>query len=69
METQPGDRLYHFHGGLRLRHHKKVACESPIEPLPLPDRLYVPLKQHQGPAFMAWSWPCFSATVLPPSHR
>lgn len=43
-----GERLYDFHGGLRLRHHKKVSCEVPVERLPLPDRLYVPLLQHTG---------------------
>jgi electron transport complex protein RnfC len=50
-------RLYHFHGGLRLRHNKKVSCELPVAPAPLPERLFVPLLQHAGaPA---------SATVAP----
>ena len=45
-----GERLYRFPGGLKLRHHKKIACELPLERLPLPERLYLPLAQHQGDA-------------------
>ena len=29
------NRLYRFHGGLRLRHNKKVSCELPVAPVPL----------------------------------
>lgn len=43
-----GERIHHFHGGLRLRHNKKVSCETPLERLPLPEHLYVPLLQHSG---------------------
>jgi electron transport complex protein RnfC len=43
-----GQRIHHFHGGLRLRHNKKVSCEMPLERLPLPSRLYLPLQQHAG---------------------
>lgn len=43
-----GQHLHHFHGGLRLRHNKKVSCEVPLEQAPLPPRLYVPLLQHSG---------------------
>jgi electron transport complex protein RnfC len=43
-----GQRLYHFHGGLRLRHNKEVSCRSPIRRSRLPPRLYVPLLQHAG---------------------
>ena len=43
------NRLYHFHGGLRLRHNKKVSCELPVAPAPLPERLFVPLLQQSGP--------------------
>ena len=43
------DRLYRFHGGLRLRHNKKISCELPVAPVPLPERLYVPLLQQAGP--------------------
>ncbi|MEM7055212.1 MAG: electron transport complex subunit RsxC, partial [Pseudomonadota bacterium] len=45
-----GERLYRFPGGLKLRHHKKIACEQPLTRLPLPERLYLPLEQHQGAA-------------------
>ena len=43
-----GQRLHHFHGGLHLRHHKKISCETPLEKTPLPTRLYVPLLQQYG---------------------
>jgi electron transport complex protein RnfC len=43
-----GKRLSHFHGGLRLRHNKKISCELPLERSPLPPRLFVPLLQHFG---------------------
>ncbi len=43
---QAGERIHHFHGGLRLRHNKKVSCETPLERVPLPERLFVPLLQH-----------------------
>ena len=46
----PGERLHRFHGGLRLRHNKAVSCRDPLERLPLPERLVVPLRQHRGPA-------------------
>lgn len=43
-----GERLFHFHGGLRLRHNKKISCEQAVEKAALPQRLYVPLLQHMG---------------------
>lgn len=43
-----GERLYHFHGGLHLRHHKKISCEQPVTRPPLPERLVLPLRQHAG---------------------
>ena len=43
-----GTRLYRFDGGLRLRHHKKMSCEVPVQRAALPQRLYVPLLQHTG---------------------
>ncbi|MEJ2383070.1 MAG: electron transport complex subunit RsxC [Xanthomonadales bacterium] len=43
------NRLYRFHGGLRLRHNKKISCELPVAPVPLPERLFVPLLQQAGP--------------------
>lgn len=55
MQTDPvkqarlaGEHLHHFHGGLRLRHNKKISCEHPLEQTPVPPRLYVPLLQHSG---------------------
>ncbi|MEE4174638.1 MAG: electron transport complex subunit RsxC [Xanthomonadales bacterium] len=41
-------RLHRFHGGLRLRHNKQVACRYPLERLPVPEQLIVPLLQHRG---------------------
>jgi len=43
-----GYRIHGFHGGLRLRHHKKVSCELAVERPPLPERLIVPLLQQAG---------------------
>ena len=43
-----GEQLYHFHGGLRLRHNKKISCETPVEKMPLATRYFVPLLQHSG---------------------
>jgi electron transport complex protein RnfC len=43
-----GERLYHFHGGLRLRHNKRISCEVPVQRAALAQRLYVPLLQHIG---------------------
>lgn len=45
-----GRHLYRFPGGLKLRHHKQIACREPLARLPLPETLYLPLVQHQGPA-------------------
>jgi hypothetical protein len=39
-----GERLYHFHGGMRLRHNKKISCETPVEKMPLATRYFVPLQ-------------------------
>ncbi len=43
-----GQRLYHFHGGLQLRHYKKISCQLPLGRSKLPPRLYVPLLPHAG---------------------
>ena len=43
-----GKRTHHFHGGLRLRHNKRISCQVPVERPPLPDILVVPLLQHVG---------------------
>ncbi|KAA9132496.1 electron transport complex subunit RsxC [Marinihelvus fidelis] len=44
-----GERLHRFPGGLRLRHHKQVACQQPVERPPLPAVLVVPMRQQAGP--------------------
>ena len=43
-----GEQLHHFHGGLRLRHNKRISCETPLESTALPDQLFVPLLQQYG---------------------
>lgn len=43
-----GQRLHHFHGGLKLRHNKKISCQTPVRRSKLPPRLYIPLMQHGG---------------------
>ena len=43
-----GERLHHFHGGLHLRHNKKISCETPLERTPVPGLLFVPLLQQYG---------------------
>ncbi|MBT8048144.1 MAG: electron transport complex subunit RsxC [Xanthomonadales bacterium] len=43
-----GERLHHFHGGLRLRHNKKISCTTPVEKVPLATRYFVPLLQQTG---------------------
>lgn len=45
-----GKHIHHFHGGLRLRHHKKKSCRVPVQRPVLPDELVVPLLQHAGDA-------------------
>ena len=43
-----GDRIHRFHGGLRLKHNKKVSCQDPVTRPALPDILSVPMQQHFG---------------------
>lgn len=45
---EAGKRTHHFHGGLHLRHNKKISCQVPVERPVLPDVLVVPLLQHFG---------------------
>jgi electron transport complex protein RnfC len=40
--------LHQFHGGLKLRHNKKISCQQPVRHSRLPPRLYVPLLQQVG---------------------
>jgi electron transport complex protein RnfC len=53
LAQQAGKTLHRFHGGLRLRHNKKISCQRPVEPCPLPTRLCLPLLQHLGAAATA----------------
>jgi electron transport complex protein RnfC len=41
-------RLHAFPGGLALPHHKQVSLNGPLRRCPLPNRIYVPIGQHQG---------------------
>jgi electron transport complex protein RnfC len=47
-ESPVGERIHGFPGGLKLVHHKQVACRHPISRPALPKRLFVALRQHQG---------------------
>ncbi len=49
-ELEVGRHLYRFPGGLKLRHNKQIACQVPLARIELPEFLYLPLVQHQGPA-------------------
>ncbi|WP_333606898.1 electron transport complex subunit RsxC [Arsukibacterium sp.] len=40
--------LWDFHGGIHPPTHKKHTSSRPIAVLPLPERLYIPLRQHIG---------------------
>jgi len=48
VAREAGKHIHHFHGGLRLKHHKRISCQVPVERPPLPDILVVPLLQHIG---------------------
>jgi len=48
LAKKAGEHTHHFHGGLRLRHNKKISCRDPVEQPPLPKLLVVPLLQHAG---------------------
>lgn len=48
IAREAGKRTHHFHGGLRLRHNKKISCQDPVQRPDLPDLLIVPLLQHTG---------------------
>jgi electron transport complex protein RnfC len=45
---EAGKHNHHFHGGLRLRHHKKISCQDMVVRPPLPGLLTVPLLQAAG---------------------
>jgi electron transport complex protein RnfC len=41
-------RLFHFHGGVHLKEHKKDTTSQPVQPARLPKQLILPLQQHIG---------------------
>ena len=43
-------KLYRFPGGVKLPGHKAISTSQPIRKAPIPDRLFVPLRQHIGSA-------------------
>jgi Na+-translocating ferredoxin:NAD+ oxidoreductase RnfC subunit len=43
-----GKHIHHFHGGLRLKHNKRISCQVAVERPSLPEFLVVPLLQHAG---------------------
>lgn len=46
----PGQYLHNFHGGIKLRHYKRMSCLHPVARPPMPEHLILPLKQHVGDA-------------------
>jgi electron transport complex protein RnfC len=45
-----GEHTYRFHGGLKLRHNKKISCQQAVRRPPLPGLFTVPLQLNFGPA-------------------
>lgn len=43
-----GETLHAFPGGLILRHHKQVACQTPLRHLPLSRHYYLPITDRAG---------------------
>jgi electron transport complex protein RnfC len=46
--ASPFDRLYKFHGGLKLPGHREVSAARPISSAGVPAMLVLPLQQHIG---------------------
>ena len=46
--SAPTFDLGKLHGGLRLRAHKKISTAKPIQKVPLPQQLFLPITQHAG---------------------
>ncbi len=40
--------IYHFHGGVHPEEHKQVSTQFPIRMAPVPQQIFVPLRQHIG---------------------
>ena len=38
--------IWSLHGGLRLDDHKETSSERPLQRMPLPERLVLPLHPH-----------------------
>lgn len=47
-EHSAGERIWQFHGGIHLPHHKRLCTSEPVATAALPARLVVPLDQHVG---------------------
>ena len=47
-QSTAGLRLHGFHGGLALSGHRRVSLKAPLVTAGLPERVYVPIGQHQG---------------------
>jgi len=43
-----GEALHAFPGGLELRHHKQVACQTPLRHMPPSERHYLSITDRQG---------------------
>lgn len=50
MSSPGGPQLHRFPGGLRLPDNKAMATSRPLETVPLPDEICLPLIQHIGEA-------------------
>ena len=48
MKSDIGRRFWHFHGGLKLRHWKKISISEPPDFAGIPPSLIIALKQHVG---------------------
>ncbi|MFK7956088.1 MAG: electron transport complex subunit RsxC [Lysobacterales bacterium] len=48
IEHTLGQRLWHFPGGVKLRHYKKMSIGEAIAEAPVPDELLLPLDQSIG---------------------
>ncbi len=48
LTLNAGEHVHRFHGGLRLRHNKKISCTEPVCRPPIPGLLTIPLQQHIG---------------------
>jgi Na+-translocating ferredoxin:NAD+ oxidoreductase subunit C len=47
QQIQAG-KVWDFHGGIHPPARKQQTCQKPVAIIPMPDRLYIPLRQHIG---------------------